>query len=129
MKLSVTSFFSQCNLSESTGLSNLLGINAIDLGYFYRSALDKNTLLEDYKKIINEINKNNIEYANLYHLFGNSLEDRNLNNINNLEDNKTDLSTVTDFGVEANIPSIFVLPGVTNPGQSRKDALKNSLIL
>ena len=58
MKLSATSWsFPQCNLSESTGLSNLLGINAIDLGYFYRSALDKNTLLEDYKKIITEINK------------------------------------------------------------------------
>ena len=42
MKLSVTSWsFPQCNLNESTGLSNLLGINAIDLGYFYRSALDK----------------------------------------------------------------------------------------
>ena len=53
MKLSVTSWsFPQCNLTESTGLSNLLGINAIDVGYFYRSALDKNTLLEDYKKII-----------------------------------------------------------------------------
>ena len=50
MKLSVTSWsFPQCNLTESTGLSNLLGINAIDVGYFYRSALDKNTLLEDYK--------------------------------------------------------------------------------
>mgnify|MGYP003302845181 CR=1 FL=1 len=66
MKLSVTSWsFPQCNLSESTGLSNLLGINAIDLGYFYRSALDKNALLEDYKKIITEINKYN-QYKLLY---------------------------------------------------------------
>ena len=64
MKLSVTSWsFPKCNLSESTGLSNLLGINAIDLGYFYRSALDKNALLEDYKKIITEINKHNIIIA------------------------------------------------------------------
>ena len=128
MKLSVTSWsFPQCNLNESTGLSNLLGINAIDLGYFYRSALDKNILLEDYKKIINEINKYDINYANLYHLFGNSLEDRNLADINYLEDNKKDLSIVTDFCVEANIPSIFILPGVVNPGQSRNDALKNSI--
>ena len=97
------------------------------MGYFYRSALDKNTLLEDYKKIINEINKYNIDYANLYHLFGNSLEDRNLADINNLENNKKDLKTVTDFCVDANIPSIFVLPGVVNPGQSRNDALKNSI--
>ena len=74
-----------------------------------------------------KLNKYNINYANLYHLFGNSLEDRNLADINNLEDNKKDLSTVTNFCVEANIPSIFILPGVTNPGQSRNDALKNSI--
>ena len=29
--------------------------------------------------------------------------------------------------MEANIPSIFILPGVTNSGQSRNDALKNSI--
>ena len=127
MKLSVTSWsFPQCNLAESTGISKLLGIDAIDIGYFYRSALDKVTLLDDYKKIINEISRHDINYPNLYHLFGNSLDDRNLADINNLEDNKKDLATVTDFCVEANIPSIFILPGVTNPGQSRKAALKNS---
>ena len=102
-------------------------INAIDISYFYRSALDKELLLQDHKKIVDQINKYEIDYANLYHLFGNSLEDRNLADTNNLKDNVTDLTKVTDFCVDANIPSIFVLPGMINNGQSRKEALKNSI--
>ena len=95
MKLSVTSWsFPQCNFKESVGLSNLLDINAIDIGQFYRSALDKDLLLKDYTKILDQINSFEIEYANLYHLFGNSLEDRNLADINNLSANKEDLTKV-----------------------------------
>ena len=42
MKLSVTSWsFPQCIFKEAVGLSTLLDINAIDIGYFYRPALDK----------------------------------------------------------------------------------------
>ena len=42
MKLSVTSWsFPQCSFKEAVGLSSLLNINAIDISYFYRSALDK----------------------------------------------------------------------------------------
>ena len=75
----------------------------IDISYFYRSALDKELLLQDHKKIVDQINKYEIDYANLYHLFGNSLEDRNLADTNNLKDNVTDLTKVTDFCVDANI--------------------------
>ena len=128
MKLSVTSWsFPQCNFKETVGLSKLLDINAIDIGYLYRSALDKELILNNYKKIIDFINKYNIDYANLYHLFGNSSEDRNLANTDNLPDNILDLTKVTNFCSDANIPSIFVLPGIVNPGQSRRDALKNSV--
>jgi hypothetical protein len=116
MKLSVTSWsFPQCNFKEAVGLSKLLDINAIDIGYLYRSALDKKLILNNYKKIIDFINKYNIDYANLYHLFGNSLEDRNLANIDNLPDNISDLTKVTNFCTDANIPSIFILPGIVNP--------------
>ena len=42
MKLSVTSWsFPECSLEESIGISKLLSINAIDLGYFYKSSIDK----------------------------------------------------------------------------------------
>ena len=51
MKLSVTSWsFPQCSFKEAVGLSSLLDINAIDISYFYRSALDKELLLKDYKQ-------------------------------------------------------------------------------
>ena len=37
MKLSVTSWsFPQCSLKECIGISKLLSINAIDIGYFYK---------------------------------------------------------------------------------------------
>ena len=62
MKLSVTSWsFPQCSLKECIGISKLLSINAIDIGYFYKSSIDKKKLLEDHKNIINKLNK----YENL----------------------------------------------------------------
>ena len=71
MKLSVTSWsFPQCSLKECIGISKLLSINAIDIGYFYKSSIDKKKLLEDHKNIINKLNKYEIDYSNLYHLFG-----------------------------------------------------------
>ena len=70
MKLSVTSWsFPQCSFKEAVGLSSLLDINAIDISYFYRSALDKELLLKDYKQVVDQINSYDIDYANLYHLF------------------------------------------------------------
>ena len=88
MKISVTSWsFPECSLEESIGISKLLSINAIDLGYFYKSSIDKKKLIEDYKSIINKLNKYEIDYSNLYHLFGSSLSDRNLAIKDSLEQN------------------------------------------
>ena len=127
MKLSVTSWsFPQCSLKESIGISKLLSINAIDIGYFYKSSIDKIKLLKDYKNIINKLNKYEIDYSNLYHLFGNSLADRNLATKDSLEQNSKDLEVVSKFCKELNIGSIFILPGIINKGQSRKDAFENS---
>ena len=127
MKLSVTSWsFPQCNLKECIGISKLLSINAIDIGYFYKSSIDKKKLLEDHKNIINKLNKYEIDYSNLYHLFGNSLADRNLAIKDSLEQNSKDLEIVSKFCKELNIGSIFILPGIINKDQSRKDAFENS---
>ena len=62
MKLSVTSWsFPQCSFKEAVGLSSLLDINAIDISYFYRSALDKELLLKDYKQVVDQINSYDID--------------------------------------------------------------------
>ena len=46
IRFSVTSWsFPQLTLDEVGGLAKVLGIAAIDIGYFYRSALDKQRLL------------------------------------------------------------------------------------
>ena len=127
MKKTVTSWsFPHCDLKESIGLSKLLSINAIDIGYFYKSAIDKKTLLSDYIRIINDLQKFDIEYSNLYHLFGNSLGDRNLANKDSLDENSKDIETASKFCKELGIRSIFVLPGIINKNQSRKDAFLNS---
>ena len=48
MKLSVTSWsFPACTLPEVAGIAKALGIPAVDVGYFYASALDKTGLLAD----------------------------------------------------------------------------------
>ena len=61
--------------------------------------------------------------ASLYHLFGDSLSDRNLANGSAAMQNVADFKAVLRFCSEAAIPSSFVLPGVINHGQSRQDAL------
>ena len=42
MQLSVTAWsFPQLNLAEVAAVAKVIGIEAIDIGYFYRSALDR----------------------------------------------------------------------------------------
>lgn len=127
MKLSVTSWsFPQCNLSEVVGLSGLLNIHAVDLGYFYRSAINKNKILEDPEGMAEDIGRLNITVPCLYHLFGEDTHGRNLSLKMAGELNKSDLKKVARFCKKASIETIFILPGVVNPGQSIKEAMKIS---
>lgn len=51
MKLSLTAWsFPSCTLEECAGISHALGIGALDLGLFYRSALDKAAILSDRRR-------------------------------------------------------------------------------
>lgn len=127
MKLSVTSWsFPECSLSEVAGLSKLLHINALDLGYFYRSALDKNRIIENPGKVAEEVRNLNISVPCLYHLFGDDIKDRNLSLKETNKRNIRDLQKVVQFCKQAAIETIFILPGVINPGQSRKEAMEVS---
>ena len=124
MKLSVTSWsFPQCSLSEAAGLSKLLNIHAIDLGYFYRTAINKTKLLEDPEGLAEMIRKLDITVPCLYHLFGDDIKDRNLSLKDTSGKNKADLQKAALFCRKAGIETIFILPGIVNPGQSIKDAI------
>ena len=127
MKLSLASWsLRACSLDEAAAVSNALGIGALDLGYFYAPALDRAALLADPAAMAARIRKLPVKVPNLYHLFGDSLSDRNLADPSALAQNLRDFRQAAEFCKLAKIPTVFVLPGVVNPGQSRRAALAQS---
>jgi sugar phosphate isomerase/epimerase len=127
MKLSLTSWsLPACSLAEAAGISKVLGINALDIGYFYRPALDKAKLLAEPERMADEVKALGIDMPCLYHLFGTTLGERNLADPRHLEANAADLKQAVRFCKRAGVGVIFVLPGVVNPGQGRKEALAES---
>lgn len=127
MKLSITSWsFPACTLGEAAGIARALGIPALDLGYFYRSAVDKTAILTDPEGAAEWVRSLPVAVPSFYHLFGGSVADRNLADPASREANRRDFAQVARFCRSAQIPTIFVLPGVVNPGQSRDDAMQAS---
>lgn len=123
-KLSLTSWsLPACSLTEAAGISRVLGIGALDVGYFYGPALDKVRLLAEPERVADEVRRLGIDIPCLYHLFGATLADRNLADTRHAEANLADLRQAVKFCQRAGIGVIFVLPGVVNPGQGRKEAL------
>lgn len=124
MRLSCTSWsFPALTLAEVAGLARVLGIGAIDVGLFYRSALDKARLLADPEGAAGDLAGLGVAISNLYWLFGESLAERNLADPGSLAANLADLERVLRFCRAAGVPSLMVLPGVLNPGQGRAEAL------
>ena len=120
-KLSLTSWsLPACSLQEAAGISKVLGINALDVGYFYGPALDKAKLLSEPERVADEVLALGIDLPCLYHLFGSTLADRNLADPRHLDANVADLKQAVRFCKRAGIGVIFVLPGVVNPGQGRQ---------
>lgn len=127
MKLSLASWSLRAlTLDEAAAVSKAIGIGALDLGYFYRPALDKNALLADPQRAAERVRKLGIDLPNLYHLFGSSLSDRNCADPASRSQNEADFIKVIAFCKAAGIPTVFVLPGVCNPGEGRREALQAS---
>ena len=127
MKLSLAAWsLPACTLTEAAAISNALGIGALDVGLFYRSALDKAQILSDPKAAATRLRGLGIAIPNYYHLFGNGLADRNLSQPGGTDANARDLEQVLTFADAAEIGSVFVLPGIVNPGQSRDQAARAS---
>jgi sugar phosphate isomerase/epimerase len=125
MRLSVASWsFPSCTLEEATSIAKALGIGALDVGLFYRSALDKSEILADPRAAAERVKALGLPIPNYYHLFGGTLEERNLALRSTVDVNCRDLDAALTFADAAGIASVFVLPGIVNPGQSRADAAK-----
>ena len=123
MSLSLTSWsLPSCSLREAADISKALGIGALDVGLFYRSALDKSLILSDPKAAAAQLVDLGVEIPNYYHLFGNGLDGHNLSLPGTLAQNLEDLRHVLTFADSAKIKTVFILPGVVNPGQSRSAA-------
>lgn len=121
MKLSLTAWsFPSCTLREAAALSTALGIGALDVGLFYRSSLDKAEILTDPKSAAARISDLGVSIPNYYHLFGEGLGGRNLALPGTIDANAADLDQVLTFADAAGIASVFILPGIVNPGQSRE---------
>lgn len=128
MKLSLTSWsLPACNLAEAVAISKGLGIGALDVGLFYRSALDKAKIIANPKEIATQIRALDVSIPNYYHLFGEGLEGRNLALPGTISDNIRDLRSVLTFADSAGISTVFILPGIVNPGQSRRQAMAVSI--
>ena len=128
MRLSLTAWsLPSCTLQETADISRALGIGALDVGLFYRSALDKQQILSDPKAAAETVRGLQIDVPNYYHLFGESLEGQNLAQPGTLDANLKDLEQVLTFADSAGIGSVFILPGVVNAGQSREDAERVSV--
>lgn len=123
MYLSLTAWsMPSCSLAEAAGISTALGIGALDVGLFYRSALDKAAILSDPRAAAAPLARLGVRLPNYYHLFGDGLAGRNLALPGTLDGNLRDLEQVLTFADAAGIGSVFILPGVVNPGQSRAQA-------
>ncbi|GAB5376156.1 MAG: hypothetical protein AcusKO_26180 [Acuticoccus sp.] len=123
MQLSITSWsFPSLTLSECAAVARALGIGAIDVGLFYRSGLSRDAILADPAAVARELAGLEIGITNYYHLFGEGLGGRNLALPGTIDDNVRDLEKVLTFADAADIPTVFVLPGVVNAGQTREAA-------
>lgn len=127
MKLCVTAWsFPMLTLREVAGVAQAIGIDAVDIGLFYRSALDRERVLHEPEAYGAELRQLGVQLSNLYWLFGADLAERNLADPTGRTANVRDMAHVARFCTSAGIPSIMILPGIVGPGQSRSAALRES---
>ena len=128
MELSISTWsFPHLELGEASTVAAALGFKAIDIGYFGAPALDKKRLLTEPRRYGVELAEMlPLRFSNLFHLFGSDVSDRNLARPVNRQ-NHDDLKSVLEFARAASVPSVMVLPGVVNAGQSRSGAIDQAV--
>ena len=127
MKLSLTSWsFPALSLQECAAVSKALGVGALDVGLHYRSGLDRDLILSDPKAAAAPLAGLGVALPNYYHQFGEGIVGQNLSLPGTIDQNCRDIEQVLTFADAAGIASVFILPGIVNPGQSREDAARVS---
>jgi len=127
MKMALATWsFPYCSLNEVVGISQALGINAVDMGIDYRPAIDRAALLADPETTGKKIRSLNVVTPCFYYRFGESLDDRNIADPDHYDANIEDFRKVVSFCIAADIKTIFILPGIVNPGQTVASAIEIS---
>lgn len=127
MQLSLTSWsFPALTLDEAAAVSRVLSIGALDVSTKGRPGLDKAQILADPDAAADRVTTLGVRVPNYYHHFGDNLADRNLALPGTIDANARDLEKVLAFADAADIATVFFLPGIVNPGQSRRQAMEVS---
>lgn len=116
--------FPALTLEEVAGVARAIGVGSLDVGLAGRSALDRELILSDPLAAAQGLRGLGVGFANYYHVFGQGLTGRNLSLPGTIDANARDLEQVLTFADAAGIGSVFILPGVVNPGQSRDQAAR-----
>lgn len=124
MQLSATSWsFTACTVQEAWDIVRALGVNYMDLGLLHGPALDRAAVLKTPEIAAQAIRDAGIQVSNIYWMFGDNPNDRAISQPEVHDANKADLQQVLSFAQALDCPSLFLLPGVHRPHQS-----KNSLL-
>jgi sugar phosphate isomerase/epimerase len=119
--------FPRCTLEEAVAITKALGFDATDLGYFHGPAVDKLQVINNPTGYADYIRSLGINVPTFYHLFGETLYDRNIAHPPSLKENLEDFARVAEFCRAAAIPVLFIIPGMVNPGQTREQAFETSV--
>jgi sugar phosphate isomerase/epimerase len=109
-------------LAECAALTKAIGVGGLDLGLFGRPALDKAALLADPRGMAEKVRALGVPLHSYYHVFGATVPDQNLALPGMAARHERDLDRVVTFCEAAGIGSLFLLPGMVNPDQSRDQA-------
>jgi sugar phosphate isomerase/epimerase len=127
MKLSLTSWsFPACTLVEAWGITQAIGVGAIDIGLLHGATLERAAVLTAPEVAARSLLDQGIRVANVYWLFGNGLADRAVSDPAARAQNAADLEQVARFAKASGATSIFVLPGVMRPGLSQAALIDQS---
>ncbi|MBM3523461.1 MAG: sugar phosphate isomerase/epimerase [Alphaproteobacteria bacterium] len=130
MKLSVAAWsFAYCTTQEAINVAASLGFTHVDLGINnFKPQLDRARIVTDGAAYGREFARAcRLRIANIYALFGCDRYDRNLSDPRHHERNFADFREIMQFCKATSTPSVFVLPGIVNAGQSRADAIAVSV--
>jgi sugar phosphate isomerase/epimerase len=98
----------------------------MDLGLLHGPALERAAILEAPENAAQEIRDAGIQVSNIYWLFGDTPHDRPVSLPEAHAANMADLQRVVTFAQALDCPSLFLLPGVHRPHQTKGSLLEAS---